>query len=164
MGEAHFVKDTVKVSWTPREGVINDYTFRYMFNFWNEDFGTAQYVNKDGRSTPWIASTSQTRCSMAYTEMGNKVQKATFEFFWCYDHDFMGDLIDAITRWNFKRRMKIKGRLLLDNIGLELADIVALDLPDLLDSSDWQENRFIVEGTAIYKNKGYMDVYLLQVH
>jgi hypothetical protein len=154
--------EKLQISQTPREAAVNDVRLFYARDQFDDEYKQIAYCNKDGYSGS-IGSSYQTKCSTSYAALGNRVQKFEAECNWVNDEATAEAIVKWLIDWNGLQRYILDGQMFMDKYKLELGDIVALYLPELLPPSVTSASRFMVTQKDLYRSSGQVSVQLLQV-
>lgn len=154
--------EKVKVSYTPRSAIINDFILHYDRIQFTDEYSRLAYCNKDGRSGT-IGAAYQTKCSNSYAELGNKVQTLELSCDWIKVDATAEAMLKWTIDWVYLQRMIISGELFMNCIDLVLGDIVTVDLAPLLTESFTETARFMVMSLIINRQKSRIAVKLLEV-
>lgn len=156
-----FVLGSLKIGYTPREDVVNDFILRYGYQPHLDDFRKSIYCNKDGQDIG--DSAYATKCADSYAELGDVVYPEEFETRWITDDATAKKLMKWLVDWRRKRKRWVKATGFVDLLSLEHGDLLDLQLENYLleRDTDTSRPRFLPVQYSI--KRGKVDIEFLEV-
>jgi hypothetical protein len=159
-----FADNSLEITYTQRNAIVSDYVVHYGWNPTSETFAFSEYCNRNDSSLTTDAAAYETKCSNAYASLGNEENRREWDARWMYTESDAELFLKFLIDWNHQRRLRIKGEVFLDYLGLEIGDLVAFyNLYDYLPNHLLEDTIFVVDGVQLNKDRGTMKISFLQV-
>lgn len=153
--------EDISIELTDREKVVNNVKLRYNKHPWEDDYRAYAYVSKDSTNYPPLAA-YEAVCQASYDELGGIEVEKTFDAPWLKWPTWASWKVINLLYWLGFQRLVVDATVTAEWVGLELGDVVSLDLPGYLPASA-ALTPFLVTRTSLKELHTSVGVELTQI-